>query len=379
MPHRELTNEQDCMDFITGLLFFGTGGGGSAQWGLSLLRELLDEGYSIQWVDIDDIPDGALTCTAYGTGSISEDVPDTEEEIRALGEKKGLPYKWGSKVLDHAVIELEEYVGKKIQAIIPAELGAGNLVAALATGIRLGKLVADGDYGGRAYPEEMQSTLFLKGVAPFPLAIVDWWGDILLLKEACNSAMMERIGKMLSVAAYGGAFVAASLLDGRSTKRTIIPNSLTRSLEVGRSIRLAAEDDNDPVKAALESAGGWLLFEGVVQGKEWEDMEGLMVGTTHIAGQGRFAGKVMEIYFKNENQATWINGEPYVCSPDLVSVLDRDTGIGLTNTEIEKGQEVAVVGTACNSIFRSEEALAWCGPRYFGLDIEYKPIEDLVS
>ena len=378
MPNRTLKNKQDCMDFLHGLLFYGTGGGGSEQWGMDMLQSLMDEGYTIEWVDVDQIEDDALTCTAYGTGSISEDVPESQEEITAFGKKKGLENKWGHKVMDHAVIELEEYLDKKIEVMVPVELGAGNSTAPLATGIRLGIPVVDGDYGGRAYPEEMQSTLFLNDIPPYPLSIVDWWGDVLILKQAANSAMMERIGKFVSLAGHGGAFVAASLMDGKTMKETIVPGTFTNSLEVGRAIRIAKENGQDPVQAAVAASDGWFLFEGVVAKKDWADIDGCMVGTTTIKGDGGFAGKTMEIYFKNENQVSWIDGEPFVCSPDLVTIVDRKTGIAFTNTDVDQGHEVAVIGVRCHDLFCTEKALAWCGPRYFGHDVDYVPIEDIL-
>lgn len=379
MPSHKLETEQDCIDFLRGLLFYGTGGGGSEIWGLEMLSELLKDGYAIEWIDINEISDDALTCTAYGTGTISEEVPDTAEGIKALAKKKGLPNRFGHLAVDYAVKELEEYIGKKIDIMAPVELGAGNTIVPLATGIRLGMPVVDGDYGGRAYPEEMQCTLFLKDIPPYPLSIVDWWGDIMILKEAVNSAMMERIGKMVSIAAYGSAFCAASLIDGRTMKETIVPGTLSKSLEVGRAIRTAAEKGKNPVQAAIDASNGWLLFEGKVIDKEWADIEGCMVGKITIAGSNEHQEKTMEIWFKNENQVSWIDGKPYVCSPDLVTILDKNSGIAFINRDIDSGDEVAVVGVKCHEIFRTEKGLAWCGPRYYGFDIDYVPIEEILA
>lgn len=380
MPRCKLENREDCQDFINGLLYFGTGGGGGAAWGMEMLTSLLDEGHSIEMVDVSDIPDDVLTCTAYGTGSISEDVPETEAEIDALGKEKGLVNKYGHRVMEVAVRELGEYLGQEIGAIVPVELGAGNAPAPLVTGIRMGIPVVDGDFGGRAYPEEMQSTLFLLDRKPYPLTIVDWWGNILTMKEACNTEMVERIGKMISTAVYGGTFMAASVMDGRTMKETVIPGTFTMSLAVGRAIRSAIEAGQDPVFAAVEASDGWMLFDGVISGQEWQDIEGTMRGTTHIDGVGEFEGQKMKVWFMNENQVSWIDDEPFVCSPDLITIVERDTCIGYSNSDIEAGQRVAVVGMKCVPIFRTEMGLKWCGPGYFGFeDIDYVPIEEIFA
>jgi DUF917 family protein len=376
----KLENREDCQDFLNGLLIYGTGGGGGAEWGMEMLTSLLDEGHSIEMVDVNDIPDDVLTCTAYGTGSISEEVPETEAEIDALGKEKGLVNKYGHRVMEVAVRELGEYLGQEIGAIVPVELGAGNATAPLVTGIRMGIPVVDGDFAGRAFPEEMQSTLFLMDRKAYPASIVDWWGNILIMKEACSTEMVEHIGKMISTAVYGGTFMAASVMDGRAMKETIIPGTFTKSLEVGRAIRSAIETGQAPVLAAVEASDGWMLFDGVISGQEWQDIEGTMQGTTYIDGVGEFEGQKMKVWFMNENQISWINDEPFVCSPDLISIVERDTCIAYSNSDIEAGQRVAVIGMKCMPIFRTEKGLKWGGPGYFGFeDIDYVPIEEIMA
>ena len=63
----------------------------------------------------------------------------------------------------------------------------------MVTAARMGIPLIDGDYSGRAVPEDMQTSYFLKGIKPYPAAIVDWWGNIIILKEAVSSQMVERI------------------------------------------------------------------------------------------------------------------------------------------------------------------------------------------
>ena len=93
----------------------------------------------------------------------------------------------------------------------------------------------------RAVPEDMQASYFLKGIKPYPAAIVDWWGNIIILKEAASSEMVERIGKMLGVASYGTVFFASTLLSAKDTRETVVPGTLTLSYELGKAVRRARE------------------------------------------------------------------------------------------------------------------------------------------
>jgi len=372
MPRRTLSTMQDCEDLIRGCLFMGTGGGGPAEDGREAFTAALDEGLEIEWVEVDDIPDDTWTVTPYGMGTIAPTSPETQEEISRLGLKDRL----GLRSMEVAVREMEEYAQVKVGAIVPIELGASSTPIPLVTGGRLGIPVVDGDYSGRAVPEEMQGTPYLYDKAGWPFTSVDRWGNVCIVKEACSLHMMERIGKMLSVAAYGECDMAAYLLPGREMKEIVVRNTLTKCLELGRTIRQARERGEDPVGASLEFTGGWLLFEGEVVKKEWEDREGYMFGTTHIEGKGEFRGHTFKVWFKNENHVSWLDEEPFVTSPDLVVIVDRESGEGLTNTLVEAGQDVAVIGTKGLEAFRSEKGLAGAGPRYFGFDIDYIPIEE---
>jgi DUF917 family protein len=308
-------------------------------------------------------------------GSSAPPSPETQEEIARLGLEERLGY----RAMDAAVQEIGEYAGLKIGAIVPGELGAGNTPAPLVTAARLGIPVVDGDYAGRAVPEEVQGTPYLYDKKGWPLASVDGWGNVCIVKEVYNLHMMERIGKMLSVAAYGGCYIASCLLNGEEMKEVVVRNTLTHCLELGRTVRQAQERGGDPILAGLEFTGGWLLFEGEVSKKVWEDRGGYMIGTTHIEGTGEHRDRSFRVWFKNENHVSWLDDEPFVTSPDLLVIADRETGEGMTNALVEVGQQVAVIGLKGLDAFRSQKGLACAGPRHFGFDIDYAPIEEAIK
>ena len=375
MPRGKLENLQDCEDLVRGCLFMGTGGGGSVKWGMGMLRQALAEGIPLSWVDLDDIPDDVWTVTPYGMGSIAPLTQETLDEI----ERVGLVDKFGHRAMEEAVKELGTYLGSPIGCLVPAELGAGNTPAPIVTGARLGIPVVDGDYAGRAIPDEMQGTPFLYGKHSWPFASVDKWGNVAIVKYTVNPHMLERIGKMLAVAAYGGTTIAATPLIAREMKEILVPGTLSMSLALGRSMRQAREAGQDPIDAALAATGGWRLFEGVVTGKDWEDRGGYMYGTVHIRGTGDFRGHTLDVWFKNENHVSWLDGEPWVCSPDLVTLAYPD-GEGTTNTLIKEGDAIVAVGIKGLESFRTEFGLNQAaGPRYFGFDIDYLPIEELME
>ncbi len=376
MPRGKLETMQDCEDLLQGCLFMGTGGGGSPEWGRTMFKEALKDGIPLGWVDVDDIPDDVWTVTPYGMGSIAPVTQETLDEIERLG----LADKLGHGSMAEAVKELEAYLGKPIGCLVAAELGAGNTPAPLVTGARLGIPVVDGDYAGRAIPDEMQGTPYLYGKHSWPFASVDKWGNIAIVKYTVNPHMLERIGKMLAVAAFGGTTMAATPLPASEMKEILVSGTLTKCLALGRAMREAREKGQDPIGAAIEVTGGWRLFEGLVTGKDWEDRGGYMYGTTHLQGTGDYEGQTLDVWFKNENHVSWLNGKPWVCSPDIVALAYKESGQGTTNTLIKEGDRVVAVGMKGLEAFRTEFGLnEAAGPRYFGFDIDYVPIEKLMA
>ena len=71
MPSGTIETYEGCVDLVTGLLFMGTGGGGSPEDGMAMLSQALADGLEIGWVDAEEIDDDVLTATTYGMGSIA--------------------------------------------------------------------------------------------------------------------------------------------------------------------------------------------------------------------------------------------------------------------------------------------------------------------
>jgi DUF917 family protein len=351
MPHRQLKTRQDCEDFVRGCTIMGIGGGGMPDVGLKVLLEALDEGVTLEWIDVDDIEDDEWTSCVYGMGSTAPISDETKAEIKKLGLKPVM----AGKEMEAALKELADYTGITLSAMVSPELGGSNTPEPLVAAARMG--LADS----------------------YPAVSVDKWGNVCIVKETQGSHLFERVGKMLSVAAYGTCYIASGLLTGKETKEIVIRDTLTYSLDLGGAVREAREQGNDPVEAIVDFTEGWLLFTGEVEHKDWEDRGGYMYGTTHIKGTGKWAGHAFRYWFKNENHIGWLDDEPIITTPDMPIVVDIETGEGKINTYIDAGECVAVIGMKGPEVFRSERGLSGAGPRYFGFDIDYVPIEERMA
>lgn len=374
MPTRELNSVTDIEDFVRGCTFLGTGGGGSPEEGVSLLTDTLESGKKIQWVDIADIDDESWVTSPAGMGSIA---PVTEEKKKMFAQL-GLKERKVKRMLVEAVRELEGFLHSSIDIIVPVEIGGGNTPIPLDTAAQLGKLTVDGDYTGRAIPEVEQCLPAMYNKKVTPIACVDDWGNVSIVKDVVTLAVAERLGKMISTIATGLCGETFFTMKAKEMKEFLVPGTLTESLEIGRAIRTAREEGEDPVRAVVDFLDGWILFKGKVEKKEWEDRDGYMYGTTHINGSGEFGGHTFKVWFKNENHITWKDDKPLVTSPDIIEVVDLESAEPITNPSLQEGQNVAVVGMKARAQYTNARGIELLGPSHYGFDIPHTPIEKIL-
>jgi uncharacterized protein len=375
----EVRTTDDVHDLVHGLTLLGTGGGGRPEQGLQCLLPHVQAGRAVSWVAPDAIPDDAWVCSTFGMGSIAPTEALSGETRRALGYPESFVV---ARPMVRAVQELEAYTGKKIAAILPFELGAGNTASPMDAAVQVGAAIVDGDCAGRAIPELCQTSAAIAGIRFAPGVIADTWGNVLLVKETASELLTERIGKLVSIATKMPDMTAQCahagfLMQGKELKRIAVPGGITRALAVGRAIRTARSSGADPVGAAAKALGGWVLFRGRVAKKEWESRDGYMYGTTTVEGEGSDAGHTLRVWFKNENHLTWRDGAPWVLSPDLIMTIGAD-GTPYTNTLLPEGAQIGVLGAVADGRLRTPAALDLLGPRHYGYDLPYTPIEQLV-
>jgi len=376
---REIRTADDVHDLVHGLTLLGTGGGGRPEHGLDCLLPHVEAGRTVSWIAPEAIPDDAWVCSTFGMGSIAPTETLSVEQRRALGYPASFTV---AKPMVRAVQELEAYTGKKIAAILPFELGAGNTPGPMDAAVRLGVAIVDADCAGRAIPELCQTTAAIAGIPFAPGVIADAWGNVLLVKETASDLLTERIGKLVSIATKVPDMTAQCahagfLMRGKDLERIAVPGGISRALAVGRAIRAARARAADPVAAVAEALGGWVLFRGRVAKKEWESRDGYMYGTTTVEGSGPDAGHTLRVWFKNENHVTWRDGAPWVVSPDLIMTIGTD-GTPHTNTLLPEGAAIGVVGAVADPRLRTPAALGLLGPGHYGYDLPYTPIEQLV-
>lgn len=363
-------SKQELIDFIYGADIYGTGGGGSVRGAMARLEEALRENLEFKLVDAAELPDDAIVVCPYGVGG------GVREEIRKRF--ASLPRLPGNEVISLGIEALKKELGKEISAFVPGELGAGNSFSALYMAALTGKLAVDGDTVGRSVPEVGHSTFNICDIPITPFVIVSRFGDVMLVTKVLNDSRAEDIDRFMAVASGGGVTVIDHPVEGRKLRDSIVRGTVSKSIDVGRSIREARERGESPLEAVLESTEGYIIFRGSIESVEREGKDGFTWGNWYIDGTGEFEGKKLRVWIKNENLVSWLDGEPYVCCPDLISLIDPGTAEVVRGRDV-KGREVVVIGIKAPDIWRTPRGLEILTPRYFGFDIEYRPIEEIME
>lgn len=358
---------QDLLDILYGCTILGTGGGGSLERGINQIDEALKLGKDFILVDFDELEDDDLIATPYACGAIS---PETEEERKKY---ENLP-----KLLEVpqvvALREMEKHLGKEVKAVISTELGGGNTAVAFYSGAMAGKYIVDGDPAGRSVPELQHSTYYLNDISITPIALVNQFGESLIVTNVVDDYRAETLVRALAVVSKNSIAVVDHVDTAANLKNAVIRGAITYAWDIGKAFRLSKEKEEDIVEAVVEVGKGKKLFEGTVIRNDWDTVEGFTVGEVEIQGQGQHEGDIYKIWYKNENIIAWKNGEYHATVPDLICILDNISKEPVLNPYCDKGMEVSVFALPAPEEWRTEKGLLIFGPKSFGFDVDWKPI-----
>lgn len=387
-------NKDDVWALVLGAGALATGGGASVpsyeQFSANT-DPVLDAGHEAKLMDPGDLKDDDLVFMDVGCGG---GIRREYQEVYMRYHPRDAWYKqydliyplnsWSEpenmRETEGHLKKLEELVGGKPVAYLGFEVGpldAGQLLNAAKRGLPL----VDADCCGyRAVPELSLTGLNIIDAPIAPYTIGTSWGDLIIGTKVLSHQRWEDICRAIATRSGGGCSPAMAMT-GKTVKEGTAHKTFSLAIDVGKAILEARESGGDPVAAVVESSGGYKIFEGTVGGYTNERKGAFVYGNVWIEGTGDYAGKTFRHWYKNENQISWIDEEPYVTCPDLLCVVDTKTGQGLSNwgDDFAKDREVSVIAFRADDIWLSPEGLKIFNPGHFGFDLPYRTIEKVVK
>jgi DUF917 family protein len=159
----------------------------------------------------------------------------------------------------------------------------------------------------------------------------------------------------------------------------MIHGTLSRAEELGRTIREAHIRQGDPVAAVKNATGGIEVFRGRVTDVLRRTEKGWVFGHATLAGMNEYGGQTLVLKFQNEHLVAELDAEIVVTVPDLIVVLSDETALPITTEGLRYGFRVVILGIPCDPKWRTAAGLALAGPRYFGYETDYVPVEERFS
>lgn len=343
-----------------GAAFLGTGGGGDPFVGKLLALDAIDRYGPVELIQPEEVPDEELVIPSAMMGAptvMVEKVPNGGEGMQALG-------------------SLQARLGKKAFAITPIEEGGINSQIPIAVAANLRLPLVDCDGMGRAFPELQMVTFTLYGITATPMVMADEKGNTLQL-DAIDNLWTERIARAVTVQMGGSALIAVYPMVGRRLKEACIKRSVTLAMDVGRIIAEARQHGSNPADGVIEHMKSTVIFKGKVTDILRRTTAGFAKGEVTFQGLDEFQTKSLKIRFQNENLVATVDGRPVAMVPDLISVLDLESGLPITTEGIRYGNRAIVLGSPCDPKWRTPGGVKLVGPRYFGYDFDYVPVERL--
>ena len=353
-----LLGEENIQDIAIGAGVLGTGGGGNPYIGTLVAREAIRQYGKIKLYSLDEMDDDDLVIPTAGMGAptvSNEKLPNGDDIINALQ-------------------TLEKYMGKEVKATMSIEVGGGNSTTPMYVAARLGLPLLDCDGMGRAYPELQMVTHTMYGISATPMAISDERGNTLII-EAISNKWTETIGRTITIDMGGRGMIALYAATVGQLKECAILNSMTLAENIGRTVRLARTQEENPVEAVRQAVNGYIIFKGKITDVRRYTVTGFARGDATFSGMDNFANQEMMINFQNEFLVAKVNDEFVATTPDLISVLDLETGEPITTEVLRYGMRVAVIAYPCDAKWRTDAGIELVGPRYFGYDVDYVPVE----
>ena len=366
-PKSTVLDMEAIQDIAVGTTLLGAGGGGETYLTELQLQQEINRGANIQLMHVADVADDALVAACGWMGA-----PTVQKEKYANGSEAVL-----------GLEKLEQVMGRRVDAIFPIEIGGENGLSPLLLATRHRIPVVDCDGMGRAFPEAHMVTFNIYGCSATPAIFTDDKGNVLVMEVTTNKEE-ERLGRQIAIAMGGHCHVIDYPMTGRQLKQYAVRGTISIARAIGSVIREAHRDQQDPFRSLsnyLATTGHYqhscILFDGKITDFTRITQGGFTKGKVSMEGIDSYAGHRMEVEFQNENLVARYNGKIVATVPDIITLVDRENAHAINTENLRYGQRAKVVGINVPPILRTEETLDIVGPRSFGLDTDYIPIEVL--
>jgi DUF917 family protein len=210
--------EEHLKPLALGAAILGSGGGGSTVYQERIVASVLQKGYEVEIIGVDELEqtDLIIPIAFMGAPLVALEKMPTGLEAEVLVET------------------LRETFGRDRRLILmPAEIGGANAFTPLWIGALHQLPVLDADSIGRAFPKLHMSSLNVAHIPPSPAFMADSDGKVHTVL-ATDAFDLEKKARAVCVEMGSRALVALYIMEAQVAKEAVILGSLTKAIEMGQ-------------------------------------------------------------------------------------------------------------------------------------------------
>ncbi len=342
----------DLENLSLGSAILGSGGGGDPSYALLMARYLMERDGPVKLISLDELKEEDLVVplSFMGAPLIGIEKIDSGREL---------------DLLLHA---FEKAIQRKVTVLMAAEIGGANAFTPLLIAAKWGLPLLDGDMIGRAFPELQMSSCNLKNLKATPAVMVDCLGNSVVI-ETTDAKKLEEIARAVTVAMGSSSAIGLYSMNRQEAKEAVVPGTFSQALRLGKSITEARKERRDPILSCVEASGGVVLARGTLIDIDQTIQGGFLQGSVTILS----GDEKIEILYQNEYLLAKKGSEVLGLTPDLLVLLEENSGTPITSETLRYGLQVALLSIPAPDIWQTEEGLKLVGPRVFGYDADYQP------
>ena len=367
-----IITEQMIDDIALGATVLGTGGGGDPYSGALMAKHAIATAKQpVHIIALDEVEDNWMTVPSSMIGAPTVAVEKLNSKDQMLV----------------AFEAMEKALETNISATFPIEVGGFNSLIPIMVAAQKNIPVVDCDAMGRAFPEAQMVTFFLDDLPSAPNTLADERGNVVTLYPV-DGLWSEKFARPITEQMGGSAAMCDYPMRGHNLKRSALPATLTQAMNIGAAIREANDNNQSGTQAVLDIVGGHSLISGKIVDIQRETDGGFATGGVVIERLAQFEDTGVDsvfVQFQNElllahkgrSRADMSQENLLASTPDLISILDHETGKPITTEQLRYGQRIDLIAYPCDPKWRSEKGIQVAGPGYFGYSVDYQPIEQL--
>ena len=319
----KLTKE-DARKALLGGLLLGGGGGGLISGGFHALEETFARTEYLTMLSVDEL---------------------APEDIVITVSMLGAPSKFGTPLTtDHwqkALTNFEQNYGRQVAGFISCENGAASTANGWILSALTGIPVIDAPCNGRAHPTGTMGSMGLNGLPDYQTTQSACGGEGESYLETVATGALQPTSHVIrqSAAAAGGMVgVVRNPVTAAFLAEHAAPGAIRQAMEIGE-IYLAAGNGDNFVRRLQEKYEARVLVKGAITDYDLKMEGGYDIGTLTVAG----AEDAYTLTFWNEFMFAEKDGARVATFPDLICILDAQTGEAISTAEAKAGREVYAI------------------------------------